>query len=310
MTGVSQAFTSEERQLYIGCSEFGAVLGIDKYKTPLDIYNTKLGLVPAFEGNNHTLRGQRMERIAAELYTELTGNKLRRQSKAFIHPAHPFIVGHIDRIVEGKKQIAEIKCPSVAAYRRIQREGLPDSMICQMQGYLGLSGYESGVFIIFCADQMDVLSFEVEFDQDVYSATIKAAADLWVNHIEPQIPPTVNDADKPQIEFQKTSGSVTPRDDDSFREAALLLREANQLKKDGEELYDLAKTKVLDAIESIPGCYEGSGLRLHYTEQVGRKSFDKKALAAAHPEIDLSRFEKTGEPIKTFRPYFINAEGE
>lgn len=304
---LTQNFEPGARQLYIGASEFGAVLGIDKYRTPLDVYNEKLGLSAPFEGNRHTERGNRMEKIAAELYTELTGKKLRRHNQMFTHPEHSFIVGHVDRVVVGEKRIAEIKCPSLAMYRRIQREGLPDSMIAQLQGYLGLSGYLEGEYIIFCADQMDILNFTVQFDPVIYDAAINACAKLW-QHIQTGIPPTPDAADKPALEFAKIGGDVTFRDDPEWAEAAQLLREADQLKKDGEELYELAKVKIKNTIEGEYGRYEGSGLRLYFSQQAGRTSFDKKALAAAHPEIDLSRFEKQGAPFDVLKPYFIQGE--
>jgi hypothetical protein len=64
----------------------------------------------------------------------------------------------------------------------------------------------------------------------------------------------------------------------------------------------------LNAIEETPGRYEGAGLRLSYTEQAGRKSFDKKLLAAEHPEIDLAKYEKQGNPFKVFKPFFTTGE--
>lgn len=303
----AQTFTAEERRNYIGASEIGAILGLDRYKTALDVYNQKLGLTAPFEGNRHTERGNRLERVAADIFAETTGKRLRRRNSAFVHPNYPFIVGHVDRTVEGERTIAEIKCPSLAAFRKMQREGLPETYLIQMQVYLGLSGYSEGVYIIFCADQMDCASFDISFDAAIYETAVMSAVNFWNNHVRAGVPPSETNSDKEKIEVSKIGGSTVFRDDDTFAEAAQLLREANQLKKDGEELYELAKSKVLSAIEEVEGVYEGAGLRLFYQAQNGRKTFDKKALAAAHPEIDLSKFEKQGAPFFTFRPIFLNS---
>jgi len=72
MTKTAQAFTAEERRKYIGASEVAAVMGYDRYRTPLDVFREKTGLSTPFEGNNHTERGNRLEPIAAQLFTELT----------------------------------------------------------------------------------------------------------------------------------------------------------------------------------------------------------------------------------------------
>jgi putative phage-type endonuclease len=305
----SQSFSASDRQKYLGASEIAAVLGIDKWRTPLDIYNSKLGLVAPFEGNNHTERGNRLEAIAADYYTELTGRKLRRYTKAYAHKEHSFIQGHIDRIVEGESVIAEIKCPSIAAYRKIQREGLPDGWQIQMQVYMGLSGHKQCVIIVFCADAWDLLHFELEFDDAIYTPAILAGATFWNEHVVTQTPPNAEQSGKKtDIEFAKTDGTVTFRDDETFIAKSVALIEAIQLTADAEQLFEMAKKEYLEAIEDSPGIYECAGLRVHYNERPGRKTFDKKALAAKHPEIDLSDFEKVGNPYKEFRSYILNRQ--
>jgi hypothetical protein len=98
---------------------------------------------------------------------------------------------------------------------------------------------------------------------------------------------------------------VTFRDDESFIAKSVALIEAIQLVSDAEQLFEMAKKEIIEAVEDLPGIYECGGLRVHYSEQEGRKTFDKKALAAKHPEINLSDFEKVGKPFKTFRPYVL-----
>lgn len=304
MTIKAQDFTAEERQAYIGCSELGAVLGLDPYKSPLDLYNVKLGLVPPFEGNRHTLRGKRLEHIAIELYEELTGSVTVPRDDGFEHPDFPFIVGHVDRVTVPGNWIVEVKCPSNAAYRKMQRHGLPDYMAVQLQGYMGLSGAKIAQFVIFCADQMACDVFDVEFDEVIYNAAIKAAADLWLNHIMPKIPPAPDKKlDVGKLDFAKIGGDTTFRDDQPFAVAVSLLREAKQLIKDGKELEELAKKQVKESVEFTFGKYEGGGERLYYKEADGRKTLDKKALAAAHPEIDLESFMKQGAPYEEIRLY-------
>lgn len=304
MTAQAQAFNPVERRKILGCSEIAAAIGMDKWKTPLDLYNEKTGLVPAFEGNAHTERGRHLEAIAAEYYTETTGIKVQRRQKEYSHPVHPFIVGHVDRVVVGEKRLIEIKCPTLGAFRKLQREGLPEGYIIQAQCYLGLSGFQTLTYVIFCADAWDAAIFDIEFDSDLYSQVITAAVAFWNGCVIPNQPPTLL-ANEKSFDLETVGGELTRRDDPQWAEAVQLLREAEQIKRDGEELFELAKGKVLDAIEKEEGVYEGAGLRLYYKSQAGRKTLDKKALQAAHPEIDISRFEKQGKPSTPFRTFWI-----
>lgn len=308
MTQPAQAFTKDERQAYIGASEIAAVMAVDRWRTPLQVFQEKTGLTEPFEGNAHTERGNRLEAIAAEEFTRITGHELRRRSQAYSHPDYPFIVGHIDRIFVGAKHLAEIKCPSIAAYRKFQREGLPESMIVQMQVYLGLTGCEKGTWIVFCADAWQVSAFDVDFDPTLYAIAIHAAVEFWTNHILTGVAPEIED--QKTYEIEKGVSTVTRRDDEPFIAKSAALREAIELKRDAEELFEATKKDFIATVEDAPGIYEAPGLRVHYSLRAGRTSFDKKGLAKAYPDIELSRFEKTGSPFKEFRPYLLKGENQ
>lgn len=304
----AQSFDPEYRRTILGASEVAAVLGLDKWRTPLDVYNSKMGLVvDAFVDNAHIRRGNKLESIASEYYEEETGEKLRRRHGAFIHPEFPFLVGHVDRIVVGCDRLLEIKCPSDAAFRKMQREGLPESYIVQAQMYMALSGYSQITYCIFCANIWDAAIFTIDYDQAMADTAIKAACDFWNKNVLAKVPPFPVPSDKPSLEFKTIGGDLIRRDDCSFAEASRMLREAAQIKADGEELYELAKQGVLKAIDDTPGRYEGGGLRLSYTETIGRKTFDYKTLAASKPDLDLEPFFKYGSPSRRFTPIFIES---
>lgn len=294
-----------ERRSYLGASDLAAVLGVDPYKTALDLYNEKLGLVPAFEGNNQTERGQKLENVAAQEYMEVTGRKVHRRHTELVHPRYDFIRGHIDRRVVGDKRPVEFKCPSRGMFYKMKREGLPMSQVVQMQGYLWLDGSPVGDFGIFCADEWSLLPFEVEAQPELFEQIEHAAVVFWTEHVLKGVPPEPTVQDGPAIEFQKIAGEVVYRDDPEFVEAAQLFREAKQLEADGKELVELAKQKVKDAVGGRLGKYQGGGMRLAYFLSQGRTSFDKKALAARHPEINMSDFERRGEPFEVLKPSWV-----
>lgn len=306
-TALAQSFDPVERRTYIGASDIAGICGLDRYKTPLDIYNQKLGLTADFLGNAHTERGNRLEAIAADYYTELTGTKLRRHNEGFTHPQHDFIRGHVDRMVVGEKRIVEVKCPSVAAFRRHQREGLPESYLIQSQVYMGLANVPQLTFCIFCADVWDMATFDIAFDGTIYNALIAQAVEFWTENVQKQIPPSEGKADDDKIQLEKTGGTVTFRNDPAFVQAAEAVREAWQLENDAKELKELAKQKMADTVEGEFGIYEGGGIRLYYRQTAGKRSFDKDALAKDHPTIDLNQYMKQGKGSTEFRPYFLTA---
>ena len=297
-----------DRHTYLGATDIAAILGVDTYKTALDVYNEKLGLVPSFAGNKQTERGQRLENVAAQEYTAETGRKVHRRSVELIHPKYDFIRGHIDRRVVGEdKRPVEIKCPSRGMFSKIKREGLPDSWIVQMQTYLWLDESAVGDFAPFCADVWEILPFEVPAQPEMFDQIERIAVLFWTENVLRQVPPKAVTADKPLIEFAKVAGAVENREDATFLSAAEILREAKQLESDGKELLALAKQQIKDAVGGKFGKYRGGCLKaLHYSISQGHLKFDKNLLAAEHPEIDISRYESRGEPFEVLKPYFFD----
>lgn len=297
-----------ERRHYLGATDIAAILGVDSYRTPLDVYNEKLGLVMPFEGNRQTERGQKLEEVAAREYTEQTGRKVHRRSTMLIHPKHDFIRGHLDRRVVGDKRPVEIKCPSRGMFHKIKREGLPSSWIVQMQTYLWLDGSSVGDFAPFCADAWEILPFEIEAQPELFERIEVAAVTFWTAHVLKRIPPAPISADKPIIELAKVGG-IEAREDTAFMEAAETLREAKQLERDGKELLEMAKQRIKSAVGGRFGKYRGGCLKaLHYSISQGHLKFDKALLAAEHPEIDITRYESRGDPFETLKPYFFDGD--
>lgn len=300
----AKAFTAEERKAYIGASEIAAVMGRDPYRTPLAVFNEKTGRTPAFTGNAHTERGNHLEAVAADFYTERTGIKLRRDNTQYEHPDYPFIVGHIDRRVIGENRIVEIKCPSSAAFRTIQHRGLPENYIIQAQVYMGLTKTPKLTWVIFCADVWDAAVFDIEFDDVIYQAAVREAVKFWTHHIVFDVPPEFDAGEvKDNIEIAKIGGSVLIREDEAFVTAMQMKLEARRLQAEVKELDELATQRLKSALDGVYGVFEGGGGRLHYQQQAGRKTLNKKALAEAYPEIDLSKFEKQGEPFEVIKIY-------
>ncbi len=339
---VAGIITPDRRQ-YIGGSDIGAILGVDRWRTPLDVWREKMGEVPPFEGNADTKRGTTLEPVAAREYSERKGVRLIQQSRPLTHPTHPFLRGHVDRITRGLQpnKIVEIKCPRLGAFSKVKREGLAESYVAQMQFYLGLHTHPAvsglaGEWVVFCADLWDMLIVPVGYDPALFAQMVERAVHFWREHVQKGVPPTEEQADQLKLAVEAVGGAenLVRRDDIAFAEAVSMLREAKALAAEAETIEDQAKARVKELIGDKPGVYLASGVRLAYTLATGKKSFDRRALAAIGPvdrlklfsaladcgeaglavaeslwradiALDLSQFETTGKPYTTLRATFF-----
>ena len=333
------AVVSEDRTQFIGASDVAAVLGVDPYRTRLQVWEEKVGIAEPFAGNRHTRRGTRLEEVAAEVFSEETGMRLQRVNRRITSPRHPFIATRIDRRVVGEQALAEFKCPTLGSFGKMKREGLHEGYIAQMQTMLGLTGYLQGYWAIFCADQWEQLRWPVDYDLKLFCEIEERLAAFWHEHVLTRVAPPATEVDEERIELARLAGevTVTTRDEPEFQAAVAMYREARDIHVETEAVLEEAKARVKDMLAGVPGVYVGPGYRLNYIMTKGRASFDQKALAAAKPldrlkvgallqplldmsqagslvestiqqlgtcELDLKQFTKTGAPFLTLRPTF------
>jgi putative phage-type endonuclease len=322
----------------IGGSDVAAILGLDRYRTPEQVWLEKTGQVKPIDAMTPDQeRGITFEDIAATKFEKATGIILNKTPGRHRHPKHKFMLANIDRMVEGRPILAEIKCPSLGMFSRIKREGLPDSWRLQMQHYMEVVAFDYAIIVIFCADRMELIHFTVERDQQLIDSMIEKESEFWTL-VETMTPPPDVIA---EIRGQEivVVGSVTKRADKQFTEALSFLREAKALTKTAEQAENDAKERFIEVIGDTPGIYELEGLgRVHYAEREGRSGFDDKALAGARPldrltvgailqpyfktdalpdsvfeelghaDIDLTKFAKKGKPYRELRAYFGKGE--
>lgn len=333
-TQTPAAAASRRDNLHV--SDIAAILGKSVRRTALDVYRAKLGLelditTPDIQ------RGRKFEDIAADCWMERTGLECVAEDHPIVHPRLPFLLGHIDRRVTSDGNQLELKCPRVARFWRIKADGLEIDYILQGQGYAMIEKKTLVHWGLFCADNMEVLPFQIAAEPSLWP-TIESEMDrFWNEHVLPGVPPpAANYFDQEKLVIDKIKGEVELRDDVEFVEAARLLREAALIVDDGEGLFEEQKERILGMVEKKIGKYADSAghIRLSYYECGGKSSLKTDELKRARPlqldkvvawlqsktgdrvsssvvdelvaecELKLDDFTKTGEPYRVFRPTY------
>lgn len=283
---MTAATVQEDRTQFIGGSEVGAILGVDPYKTRLQVYEEKLGLAPAFEGNAHTKRGIRLEEVAAEEYAEKHGVKLHRVNERLRDKTYPFITALIDRRIVGQRRFTEFKVPSLGSFSKIKREGLHEGYIAQLHTYAGVGEFDGGSWGIFNADLWELLDFPVDADRALWLDIRERLVAFWTENVAKRVPPPVVEADEERIEFARAEGKskVVTVVDPLAIEAMINLRDAKKLAKEAESIEEDAKARIVEFLgENAFAVYNAPGVKINWYASKGRSSFDAKALAGAKP---------------------------
>ena len=319
-----------ERRTGIGGSEVAALFGEHPFVSRLDLYRRKVGEFDEEPQNLQMLRGQMLEPIAAERYEQETGRQTRRQPLRR-HPVHDFLICSVDRQIlagdDNETGPLELKVPGYQVFTEIRRQGLRPYMLLQGQHEALVWDYDYTGFGILHADSFKLLHFDVEADPEVQTQIIEAAGNFWNDHVIPRKPPQ-DDAPAPDIKVPEGVGAEITQAPER-REQFLELMDARDVRDEATKLYNEVAGILKKQLEV--GGFETDGVRVYKSIRPGRKTLDKKAIAAAglldpmevvqalaaiDPQIptvslleecvaDLSVFDKIGAPYEELRPYRV-----
>lgn len=109
MNEAQRAEWLEGRRQGIGGSDVAAVLGLSPYKTPLDVWNDKLGLSEDHEPSEAAYWGTTLEDTVAKEFQKRTGYKVQRVDHQFSDPENAWMICNIDRAIVNPKIAARVR---------------------------------------------------------------------------------------------------------------------------------------------------------------------------------------------------------
>lgn len=181
----------KERQCGIGGSDVGAILGVNKYKTPFEVYLEKTEpITEVKEQSESAYFGDIFEDVVAKEFEKRTGKKVRRDRKHYEHNDYPFMVANIDRRVVGENAILECKTANQYLLKEWEDEEIPASYLLQVQHYLFVTGAEVGYIAVLIGGQKFVWK-EVQRDEELIQMIIEAEKGFW-NMVQDKTPPALD----------------------------------------------------------------------------------------------------------------------
>lgn len=173
----------------IGASEIAAIVGLDPFRAPIDVWRTKVeGL--RTPDTPHTKRGRYLESALLRWYADETGNRVR-PGVPCVHPAHPVVLATPDFLVldevERCTRVGEIKAPSWRAAREWEEDGVPDRYICQVQQQMAVIGVAHADIAAYLDDRLVLIP--VELDAELAATLVDAAERFWSSYVLTRVPP-------------------------------------------------------------------------------------------------------------------------
>jgi putative phage-type endonuclease len=206
----------------LGGSDIGAVLGLSKYRSAVDLWMEKTGKEVGVRDSLPLRFGQFAESFVASEYALATGFSLGTHDAAVIHPQYDYMHGHIDRFVldgdvpligdDGRitaSRILECKTANPFAQSDWGDSGsdqVPLSYLVQCVWYMMLTGIDrTDLAVLF--GNADFRIYEITRDLDLEQMVLERAVSFWENHILADIPPAATSESDYKTLFRKSTMS-------------------------------------------------------------------------------------------------------
>ena len=183
------------RQKGIGGSDAAAIFGMNRWKSPIDIWLSKtVEIEEADEQSEAAYWGTVLEDIVAKEFAERSGLKVRRRNAMLQHDEHDFMIADIDREIVGQK--VGLECKTASAYKKDEwaDDEVPMEYLIQCQHYMAVTGYEAWWIAVLVGGNTFIYK-KIERDEEVIEMLIKAEMDFWNNHVVPNVMPPVDGSD-------------------------------------------------------------------------------------------------------------------
>jgi len=188
------------RQTGIGSSDAAAAIGLNPYKSQLELWlektNRDQGLAKPDPDDDSTpvFWGVVLEPVVAAQYQRRTGLKVRKVNAVLQHPDIPWMLANIDREVvsNGEVQILECKTAGLNG-ARLWREGVPRYVEVQVMHQLAVTGKQAAdVAVLLGGQQLEV--YRVERDELLIQHLIELERQFW-HYVETDTPPPADGSD-------------------------------------------------------------------------------------------------------------------
>jgi putative phage-type endonuclease len=196
----------EVRKRGIGSSDAAAAVGLNPYKSQLELWLEKTGrdgTLPKTDPHDEdspAYWGNVLEPIVATHYSRRTGHRVRRVNAVLQHP-HPglfWMLANIDREVVGSDEVKILECKTAGINgARLWRDGVPEYVQLQVQHQLAVTGKAAAdVAVLLGGQALEI--HRIKRDDKLIARLIQLEKAFW-EYVESDTPPPADGSESAEL---------------------------------------------------------------------------------------------------------------
>lgn len=277
------------RKSGIGGSDVAAVLGLSKWKTPLDVWLDKTGQTPANDGEDSQpmLFGRLLEPVILQHYCTLTGQELVPVEANLRHPEHSFMLANLDGLTKTGRVVEAKTARTKDGWGEAGSDEIPMYYTTQVQHAMLVAGKDVADVPVLIGGQ-DFRIYTVEADRDIQAMLVERERVFWQRVIDLDPPPPSNLADIAFL-YKKSNGQAIEATEDAIEALGMIGFLNHEIKRLEGDL-DTYKQRLFGFMgDNEALTVQGDTVATWKTQT--RKTFDSKRFELAYPEL-FAQFRK------------------
>lgn len=295
------------RRTGLGGSDVSAILGMNKWKSPIAVYLDKIGQAPEEELSSEAAYwGTKQESLVAEEFSLRTGLKIRKRNAILRHPKYPWMLANVDRLIVGQDEGLECKTASEYLKNEWKDDQVPSAYLLQCQHYMSVCDFNAWWIAVLIGGNKFQYK-RIERDEEIISLLIEKERDFWENHVLKQIPPEFDGSDVSTELLTKMYPESKPDSEiDLSSEADNLIDGLLLAKEDEKRATEIVK-EYENKLKGMIGEYETGRTNSHLVtwKNFTSNRIDSKALSKDYPDI----YQKYTKPSTSRRFGIKTLEG-
>ena len=274
------------RRLGIGGSDASVICGINRYKSPVELWMEKTGQLPYQETGEAAYWGAQLEPLVRSEFTKRTGVEVSTVKQILQSAEHPFMLANLDGICEHPDfGTCVFEAKTASAYKAGEWEDtIPDEYMLQIQHYMAVTGYKAAYIAVLIGGNTFRWKL-VERDEELISMLITFEETFW-NHVQNMTPPPLDGSDASSKFLSERFPNSKPNRIALPESASELLA---QYDKACEQLETVKERKQIaeNLLKEMLGENEigTAGDRIITWKSISQERLDSRTFKAEHPTL-------------------------
>jgi putative phage-type endonuclease len=284
------------RKKGIGGSDASVVCGINKYKSPVELWMDKMGMLEQKEAGEAAYWGNILEPTVREEFSKRTGLKVNIEKSILQHSVYPFMFANVDGIVNDPVHgncIFEAKTSSIF---RIEEwvNSIPEEYQLQIQHYMAVTGFKGAYVAALIGGNQFKWQF-IKRDDEIIDMLIKLEESFW-EHVRSNTPPPLDGSEAASMLLNRLYPQGNPESKITLPDEALDLIIQYEEYQEKEKQICEQKEKACTKLKALLGENESGviGSRIVSWKNITSERLDSKQLKSDIPDIYSKYAQQSG----------------